>query len=403
MQNFSSLQNILSLAEKICHSPTKSLKYNQQFFPEMITIHTQYMSRALSLARNGMRMTSPNPMVGCVIVKDGKIIGEGWHKKYGNPHAEIEAINDANSRGENIKGSTIYVTLEPCSHYGKTPPCANRLVSEGVAEVVIAMRDPNPKVNGNGVKILREGGVKVTELPEFEEDAKFLNRGFVFVHKYGRPFVSLKAAMSLDGRMNLANGSSKWITGIESRTESHRMRAENDAVLVGVGTVLSDDPELTVRHVEGINPLRVILDSRLRTPTSAKVIGHDNKCLIITAENSASEKARALTDSGAEVAKVKTKDGRVDLHSAMKYLAGRGILTLMAEGGPEILSALLREGLADYMKLFIAPKIFGEGKSINVGMNFSDVKSSFTLTKTITRTLGSDIMTEGRLTCSPDL
>ncbi|MBR0249199.1 MAG: bifunctional diaminohydroxyphosphoribosylaminopyrimidine deaminase/5-amino-6-(5-phosphoribosylamino)uracil reductase RibD, partial [Synergistaceae bacterium] len=198
------------------------------------------MSRALSLASKGLRTTSPNPMVGCVIVKDGRIIGEGWHKKYGNPHAEIEALNDAKSRGEDVRGSTVYVTLEPCSHYGKTPPCANRLVSEGVSEVMIAMRDPNPKVDGKGIAILREAGIKVTELPEFEEAAKFLNRGFVFVHKYGRPFVSLKAAMSLDGRMNLANGSSKWITGIEARTESHRMRAENDTVLVGVGTVLSD-------------------------------------------------------------------------------------------------------------------------------------------------------------------
>ena len=361
------------------------------------------MSRALSLAKNGMRMTSPNPMVGCVIVKDGKIIGEGWHKKYGNPHAEIEAINDAVSHGENVRGSTVYVTLEPCSHYGKTPPCASRLVDEGVAEVVTAMRDPNPKVNGKGINILRESGVKVTELHEFEEDAKFLNRGFVFVHKYGRPFVSLKAAMSLDGRMNLANGSSKWITGIESRTESHRMRAENDAVLVGVGTVISDDPELTVRHAEGINPLRVILDSHLRTPILSKVIGNDGKCLILTAENSDSEKSQALQEMGANVAEVPSKNGRVDLHSALKYLAGRGILTLMAEGGPEILGAFLREGLADYMKLFIAPKIFGEGKSIDTNMNFSDVKSAFTLTNTITRILGNDIMTEGRLSCSPDL
>lgn len=374
-----------------------------EFFPEAITIHTKYMKRALFLARNGLRMTSPNPMVGCVIVKDGRIIGEGWHKKYGNPHAEIEAINYANNHGENIRGATVYVTLEPCSHFGKTPPCANRLVDEGVAEVITAMRDPNPKVNGNGIKILREAGIKVTELAEFETEAKFLNRGFVFVHKYARPFVSLKAAISLDGRMNLANGSSKWITGIESRTESHRMRAENDAVIVGIGTVLSDDPELTVRHVEGINPLRVILDSRLRTPTSAKIIGHDNKCLILTSENSDRQKAEALTDSGAEIVRVKSSGNHVDIHSALEYLAGRGVLTLMAEGGPEVLSAFLREGLADYMRLFIAPRIFGEGKSISTNMNFADVKSAFRLTNTITRKLGDDIITEGRLSCSPDL
>ena len=374
-----------------------------KIFPEAVTIHTQYMSRALSLAKNGLRMTSPNPMVGCVIVKDGRIIGEGWHHQYGHPHAEIEAINDAHNHGENVRGATVYVTLEPCSHYGKTPPCANRLAAEGVAEVIIAMRDPNPKVNGKGIDILRESGIKVTELKDFEAEAKFLNRGFVFVHKYGRPFVSLKAAISLDGRMNLPNGASKWITGIESRTESHRMRAENDAVLVGVGTVLSDDPELTVRHVEGINPVRVILDSRLTTPTSAKVIGHDGKCIIITAEGADRQKAEALTDIGAEIAEVKSSGGHVDIHSALEYLAGRGILTLMAEGGPGILGALLHEGVADYIRLFIAPKIFGGGKTIDAGMNFADVKSAFTLTNPITHTAGNDTVIEGRLSCSPDL
>ena len=342
-------------------------------------------------------------MVGCVIVKDGRIIGKGWHHKCGNPHAEIEALNDAKSRGEDVSGSTVYVTLEPCSHYGKTPPCANRLVSEGVSEVMIAMRDPNPKVDGKGIAILREAGIKVTELPEFEEAAKFLNRGFVFVHKYGRPFVSLKAATSLDGRMNLANGSSKWITGIESRTEAHRMRAENDAVLVGVGTVLSDDPELTVRHVEGINPLRVVLDSRLRTPTSAKVIGNDEKCLIITSEGADSNKAKALSDIGAKVWEVSSRGGHVDIELALKHLAGIGVLTLMVEGGPEILSAFLSEGLADFVRFFISPRIFGEGKGITTNMNFADVSEAFRLMDTKTRILGEDIMIEGRLTCSPDL
>lgn len=343
-------------------------------------------------------------MVGCVIVRDGKIIGEGWHHKYGHPHAEIEAINDAHNHGENVRGSTVYVTLEPCSHYGKTPPCANRLVSEGVGHVVTAMRDPNPKVNGKGIAILREAGIKVTELEEFEQSAKFLNRGFVFVHKYGRPFVSLKAAMSLDGRMTLANGSSKWITGIEARTESHRMRAENDAVLVGIGTVLTDDPELTVRHVEGVNPLRVVMDSGLRTPASAKIIGHDGKCLILTAEGADRQKLQALTDAGAIVAEVSSRGGHVDILSALKYLAGMGVLTLMVEGGPAILSAFLRERLADYVRIFTASaKIFGEGRGLEVCAGFMDVNEAFTLTGTITRILGNDIMTEGRLTCSPDL
>lgn len=382
------------------------IKYSQQNFPGGITIiHTEYMSRALSLARNGLGRTSPNPMVGCVIVKDGQIIGTGWHHKCGNPHAEIEAINDAHSRGHDVRGSTVYVTLEPCSHYGKTPPCANRLVAEWVGHVVTAMRDPNPKVNGRGISILREAGITVTELEgEITESAKFLNKGFVFVHKYGRPFVSLKAAMSLDGRMNLANGSSKWITGLEARTEAHRMRAENDAVLVGVGTVLADDPELTVRLVDGVNPMRVILDSRLRTPPSAKVIGTDGKCIILTAENSDRQQKKALEDSGAKVEEVPSSGGHVDLFQALRTLAGLGVLTLMAEGGPEVLSAFLREGLADYMRIFTASaKIFGEGRGLDVGAGFRDVKAAFTLTGARTLILGGDIMTEGRLSCSPGL
>ena len=358
-----------------------------------------HMKRALSLAENGRGLTSPNPMVGCVIVKDNRVIGEGWHKKYGGPHAEIEAINDAHSRGESVRGSTVYVTLEPCSHFGKTPPCADRLVEEGVSEVFIAMSDPNPKVNGKGIAILRRAGIKVTMLEEFEQSAKELNRGFIFVHKHGRPFVSLKAAMSLDGRMNLSNGLSKWITGLEARTEAHRMRAENDAVIVGVNTVLADDPELTVRHVEGVNPFRVVLDSTLRTPPSAKIIGNDGKCIIVTSCDD-TEKSDALSSAGAEVLTVPTTR---DLSFVLKQLAGHGILTVMVEGGPDVLSVFLIEGLADYVRFFVSPRIFGEGRSFSLNMNFSDVNEAFRLSSTKIKTLGDDVMIEGRLTCSPDL
>lgn len=334
------------------------------------------MKRALELARLGLRRTSPNPMVGCVIVKDNNIICEGWHHEYGGPHAEIEALNDAKSHGVDVRGSTVYVTLEPCSHYGKTPPCATRLVDEGVAEVVIAMRDPNPKVNGRGLEILRGAGVKVTELTEFESSAKWLNRGFVFVHKYGRPFVTLKAAMTLDGRMSLANGSSKWITGDEARTEAHRLRAENDAVLVGVGTVIADDPELTVRHVAGVNPLRVVLDNHGRTPDDARVYGTDGKCIVLSGAN---------------------------LEDTLRKLAARGVNTLMVEGGSRVISSFLREGLADYVKVFIAPRIFGEGRGIDINAGFASVSDAFRLTDVKTTLCGQDILMEGRLTCSPDL
>ena len=333
------------------------------------------MKRALDLAILGRGKTSPNPLVGCVIVKDNKIIGEGWHKEYGKNHAEIEAINDAKFHNEDIKDSTVYVTLEPCSHFGKTPPCANRLISEGVKEVVIAMSDPNPKVNGNGIKILREAGIKVTELTgEIQDSAKWINRGFIFVHKYQRPFITLKAAMSLDGKLCLNNGESKWITGIESRTESHLIRAENDAVLVGVNTILKDDPELTVRHVKGKNPLRVVLDRHNKTPLNAKIRNDENYLIL-----------------------------NCDIKSALKILVEKGILNLMVEGGAEVLSSFLREGLADYAKFFYSPRIFGEGKGFNLGMNFNSVQNSLKLKNIKSKILGEDILIEGRFTCSPDL
>ena len=335
------------------------------------------MNIALNLAVKGLKKTSPNPLVGCVIVKDNEIIGQGWHKEYGHSHAEIEAINDAKIHGRDIKGSTVFVTLEPCSHFGKTPPCANRLVSEGVKEVVIALQDPNPKVNGKGIKILREAGINVVVLSgEIEEKAKWINRGFIFVQKYKRPFVTLKAALSLDGRFCLNNGESKWLTGIEARTEAHLMRAENDAVLVGVNTVLKDDPELTVRNVEGINPYRVVLDRHNRTPLNAKIRGNDGKFIQLDK----------------------------DIKTSLEYLSQeKGILTLMVEGGSEILSAFLREGLADYIKFFYAPKILGDGKNFNLNMNFNSVNEAFKLKNVKSKILNEDVMIEGRLTCSPDL
>ena len=354
------------------------------------------MKRALSLAKLGMRKTSPNPLVGCVIVKDNQIIGEGWHHEFGYPHAEIEAINDAHSHGHNLNGAKLYVTLEPCSHWGKTPPCANRLVDEKISEVYIAMRDPNPKVDGSGIKILENAGIKVELLKEFEDEAKFLNRGFIFVHKYNRPFITIKAAMSLDGKMYLNNHSSKWITGIEARTQAHIIRSENDAVLVGANTIIHDDPELTVRNTAGINPLRIILDSKLCTPVNAKVIGNDGKCIILT------EKITKNIPN-ANIHEISCINGKIDLNEAMKYLAEIGVLNLMVEGGGEIISEFMREKLADYVKFFIAPRILGEGGGININAGFETVNDAFRLDKINAQKLGEDILLEGRLTCSPDL
>ena len=239
-----------------------------------------FMTRALKLAVRGRGCVSPNPLVGCVIVKDNKIIAEGWHKKFGEAHAEINALNYAHDNNIDVTGATMYVSLEPCSHQGKTPPCAFKIVQEGIKKVVIAMQDINPLVNGNGIKILRDAGIEIVT-GVCEREARYLNRGFISAFVRKRPYVTLKAAMSLDGKLALKNGDSKWITGLEARTEAHKIRSENDGVLVGVNTILYDDPALTVRLVDGVSPKRIVLDARLNIPSNSRVL----PCIILTSEN----------------------------------------------------------------------------------------------------------------------
>ena len=355
-------------------------------------IDEYYMSLALSLAARGVGYTSPNPMVGCVIVGDGRILGTGYHRKCGEDHAEIDALKDAERHGENVKGATAYVSLEPCCHTGRTPPCAQRLVKEGLARVVAATTDPNPKVKGGGLDVLREGGIDVT-CPCLEDAARWLNRGFIRVQTLGRPWVTIKAASSLDGRMTVENGGDKWITGMEARTETHRRRAVHDAILVGVGTVLADDPELTVRHVEGKDPRRVILDSNLSTPPDAKAVRGKGGCLVLTC-SSDTKKTKILEDAGARVAVLPGKDGHVDLNAALSFLAGEGILSLMVEGGPKVMTAFIKENLADWLSLFVAPKTLGSGAGIGIESELSSVR---------TRSIGQDLLIEGRFSCSPAL
>ena len=362
-----------------------------------------FMHEALKLAELGKGFTSPNPLVGCVIVKENKIIGRGYHHKFGNPHAEIEAINNAFSLGNKIEGACLYVNLEPCSHYGKTPPCAERLVKEKISRVVIGMRDPNELVNGKGINILRNANIQVIESC-LENDAKWLNRGFIRVHTLKRPYVTLKAASSLDGKLALKNGSSKWITNEEARIAAHALRAENDAVLVGIGTVLTDNPELTVRHVKGNNPKRIILDKDLRTPLDAKILNSDGKCVIFCGENANQEKIKSLENSGAKIIKANYENNNISLRFVLEYLAlNEGILNLMVEGGAKILNSFIRENLADYMKIFFAPKILGEGISFGTGMNFDSVSDAPILIDVKSQMLNQNILLEGRFQCSPDL
>ncbi|MBU4175326.1 MAG: bifunctional diaminohydroxyphosphoribosylaminopyrimidine deaminase/5-amino-6-(5-phosphoribosylamino)uracil reductase RibD [Actinobacteria bacterium] len=316
----------------------------------------RYMARALELAEKGRGRTSPNPLVGAVIVSEGRVIGEGYHQVAGAPHAEVNAIEDA---GGKATGATMYVTLEPCNHTGRTPPCAARLVEAEIARVVMALRDPNPLVSGGGERFLTERGVDV-ETGVLEDEARRQNEAYLKWVEAGFPFVTLKMAMSLDGKVATRTGDSTWITSEESREDVHRMRSENDAVMVGIGTVLSDDPRLTVRMggYKGA-PLRVVADSGARTPVQSRVADvSETPTLVAVAGNAPVESVEALEARGVEVVRVGS-DGSVDLRALLKLLAGRDITSLMVEGGPGIASAVWEHGLVDRLVFYYAPMIIG--------------------------------------------
>lgn len=312
------------------------------------------MARALQLAARGLNTTTPNPRVGCVLVKDGRVVGEGWHERAGEPHAEIHALRAA---GEAARGATAYVSLEPCSHHGRTPPCANALIDAGVARVVAAMRDPNPQVAGRGIELLTLAGI-VAEVGLMEMDARELNIGFVSRMTRGRPWLRLKTASSLDGKTALSNGQSQWITGEAARADVQRWRARSCAILTGVGTVVADDPQMTVRGLElGRQPLRVILDSRLRTPATARILA--GGALIIGAVD-LPERRAALNAAGAEVLLLPDQDGNVDLAALLAELGRRGINEVHVEAGAVLNGAFLAAGLVDEWLAYVAPKVMGD-------------------------------------------
>ncbi len=337
------------------------------------TIHTPnaadsaWMARALQLAANGLYTTGVNPRVGCVLVKDNQIIGEGWHERAGEGHAEVMALQDAERRGNDVTGATAYVTLEPCSHHGRTPPCAEALIKAGVSRVVVAMEDPNPLVAGKGFTLLQAAGIEVAA-PLMAAEAEALNVGFVKRMRQGLPWVRLKMAGSLDGRSALVNGQSQWITGPEARADGHRFRARAQAILTGVGTLLEDDPLMTVRGVDTpmaqvtatpvpLAPsLRVVLDSHLRMPVTAKIL--QGGCLVATASTDA-ERTAALRAAGAEVLVVPDSVGRVDLKALLRNLAERGINEVHLEAGPRLSGVFLKAGLIDELLLYMAPTLLG--------------------------------------------
>ena len=323
----------------------------------------QHMAAALHLAERGLYSTAPNPNVGCVVVSDGNVVGQGWHARAGEPHAEVHALREA---GEQARGADVFVTLEPCSHHGRTPPCADALVAAGVSRVVVAMQDPNPQVGGCGVERLKAAGIRVaTGL--LEGQARKLNPGFVSRMQRGRPWVRLKLAASLDGRTAMASGESQWITGDAARRDVQRLRARSSAIVTGIGTVLADDPSMNVRleasDLNGVEPvrqpLRVVLDTQLRTPATMKMLSLPGETLVLT--GNADVKARSvLQQAGASVEAIAVQDERLSPAAVLKYLAQREINEVLLECGPTLAGAFMAAGLVDELVLYLAPHLMGD-------------------------------------------
>ncbi|HPE80387.1 MAG TPA: bifunctional diaminohydroxyphosphoribosylaminopyrimidine deaminase/5-amino-6-(5-phosphoribosylamino)uracil reductase RibD [Gammaproteobacteria bacterium] len=326
----------------------------------------RFMAQALRLAERGLYTTDPNPRVGCVLVRDGKVVGEGWHRRAGEPHAERIALAAA---GEAARGATAYVTLEPCAHHGRTPPCAQGLIDAGVSRVVAAMTDPNPLVAGGGLAMLHDAGV-ITGVGLLADDAERLNPGFLQRMRHGRPYVRCKLGMSLDGRTAMASGESQWITGIDARLDVQRLRARSSAVVTGVGSVLADDPSLNVRlaseQLPGVDtpdylrqPLRVVLDTRLRMPPRARMLSLSGETLIVCGEAAPAETEAELRAMGAEVLRLPQLGGRIELPRLMQALGARGINEVLIESGPTLAGSALLAGVVDVLIVYLAPHLLG--------------------------------------------
>jgi len=360
----------------------------------------QAMARALELAARGAATTQPNPRVGCVVAKDGKIIGEGWHERAGGPHAEVAALRAVQqSPGglANARDATVYVNLEPCSHHGRTPPCSDALVNARVARVVFAIPDPNPKVAGRGAVMLTQAGIRV-DIGLMEAQAEELNAGFLKRMRHGAPFVRVKAGMSLDGRTALANGQSKWITSEAAREDVQRWRANSAAVLTGIGTVLADDPQLNVRLPEvERQPKVIVLDANARTPASARLFTGGGSVVIFT-NAGAESAATALRDKGARVEQVPGTDS-LDLAAVLAKLGELEVNEVLVEAGPTLTGALVEEGLVDELLLYIAPRLLGpQGRPLFELPPLQDLEHADSFEILETQQVGPDL----RLRMRPD-
>ncbi|WP_299728687.1 bifunctional diaminohydroxyphosphoribosylaminopyrimidine deaminase/5-amino-6-(5-phosphoribosylamino)uracil reductase RibD [uncultured Endozoicomonas sp.] len=363
-----------------------------------------FMARAIMLARRGWYTTMPNPRVGCVIVDSkGVIVGEGWHERAGEPHAEVYALRMA---GEKANGATAYVTLEPCSHYGRTPPCAEALISAGVSRVVAAMEDSNPVVAGRGLRMLQQAGIE-TLSGVLKNEARSLNEGFFKRMATGKPFVRIKLAMSLDGRTAMASGESQWITGPKARSDVQKMRAQSGAIITGVGSILQDNSSLTVRAEElGLDnadtvaqrqPLRVIIDSQLKTPVDAKVIAGTGHCLIATTEQHDPEQKQALEQAGAEVFVFPSQQGHVDLNAVLEELGNRECNDVLVETGAKLAGSFVRQNLVDELVVFMAPILMGSNARPLFELPFDTMSEKVELSISDIRAIGDD----WRITAQP--
>jgi diaminohydroxyphosphoribosylaminopyrimidine deaminase/5-amino-6-(5-phosphoribosylamino)uracil reductase len=355
-----------------------------------------FMRRALELADHGRGLTSPNPLVGAVLVREGIVVGEGFHRRAGGPHAEVEALAAA---GERARGATLFVTLEPCAHWGRTPPCADQVVASGVARVVAAQADPNPLVAGRGLSILREARVQV-EVGLLAGEARQQNRAFLTAMRHGRPHVTLKVAMTLDGKIADGQGASRWITGDRARLEAHRLRSEADAILVGIGTVLADDPELTVRLERPWprEPYRVVLDSRARTPLGARMLrtATRDRTLVMVGESAPQGAVDLLARSGAAVVSGPASNGRLDLGAVLAELHRREVRALLVEGGAAVHGAFLDAGLVDRVAVFLAPMLLGGRDAPSaVGGRGLPLAQAARVGALSVRALGADLLIEG--------
>jgi len=365
-----------------------------------LTQDIKWMRRALKLAEKGWSRTRPNPLVGCVIVRDDEVIAEGYHEALGRAHAERAAIEQARLHGIELTGATLYVNLEPCSHFGRTPPCADLIIENRLARVVVAMEDPNPLVAGRGIQSMRTAGIEVTT-GVLEADAQRLNEIFIKHITTGKPFVMLKAAISVDGKIATHTGESKWISGAQSRKLVHRWRSRTAAILVGINTVLQDNPSLTTRlhGKKDLDPARIIVDSTGRLTPQHRVFNPDSKAPVIVATTSAINplKAEQLKQAGATLLVLDGPDGEVDLKALIDQLGESGIDSILLEGGGRLNEAFLRAGLVDKILLFMAPKIIGGSASIACfhGEGTEHLAEAITITDMTVTPVGDDFLIEG--------